>query len=282
MIDAHAHLNSTYTSDTVTPVLERFAKLGGKRIIDVTTCYKDFVVSQQLISRFPSVIFANLGVHPESPDGTEETWVQVQLDLDRQKNALATAKNIVGIGETGLDFSFYEKFGDLHKTVIEQQKKLFLMHVDWAKQSQLPLVIHARGKDFTDYSPYEIIFDFLRERHVTVPVYLHSFAGNADLALRATKLGYFIGVNGIVTYSNTHVLADVVEKIPAEFVLLETDSPFLVPSNLDRKELGEPRTNEPMGIFWTAKRIAKIRNITANEVLALTAANAKRLFVRML
>lgn len=281
MIDAHAHLNATYTTATITPVVERFRQLGGERIIDVTTCFKDFEVSQALIDKYSEVIVSTLGVHPESPDGTEETWQKVVDDLARQADAIATAKNIVGIGETGLDFSFHEKFGNLHKKVIEQQRELFIMHVELAQRLQLPLVIHARGKDLLDYSPYDVILQILDEKSVSVPVYLHSFAGDAVLAKKATGLGYYIGVNGIVTYSNTHVLAEVVEQMPDNLLLLETDSPFLVPSNLDRKELGEPRTNEPMGIFWIAKRVAKVRRTMPGTILELASANAKRLFSRM-
>jgi TatD DNase family protein len=281
MIDAHAHLNATYSPATVEPVIDRFIKLGGEKIVDVTTCYKDFEISQSLIAKFPKVIFSTIGVHPESPDGTEETWRRVIEDFTKQEVAIKAAKNIVGIGETGLDFSFFEKFGEVHGKVIAQQRELFRLHVELAQKLQLPLVIHARGKNLLDYSPYGEILGILDELAVTVPIYLHSFAGDADLAKKATSRGYYLGINGIATYSNTQVLAEVVEQMPSELFVLETDSPFLVPSNLDRKELGEPKTNEPMGIFWTAKRVAKIRNTTPEAILAQSAVNAIRLFSRL-
>lgn len=283
MIDSHAHLNASYTTENIRPIMERFSNLGGQRIIDVTTSTEDFFVSQQLISKYPAVIYANVGLHPESPDGSTETWEGLLTAFEQLTSEISTAINIIGIGETGLDYSFYEKFGPNHTKVIEQQRELFILHAHLAEKLDLPLVIHARGKDLTDYSPYTEIFRIVDDLSLRVPLYLHSFAGDWNIAEIALKRGYVLGVNGIVTYSGAQVLADVTVRMPLDRLLLETDSPFLIPSNIDRsKELGNPKTNEPLGIFWTAKRVAKLRQCQPEQILELATNNAKRFFVRML
>lgn len=281
MIDAHCHLNASYTAESVGPIVNRFIELHGEKIIDVTTNSDDFAISQQIIAKYPTVVFSTVGFHPEGPDGSDPTFQQLETGFSKLADAVATAKNIVGIGETGLDYSFYENFPTNHPQVIDQQRELFVQHIALARTRELPLVIHARGKHVLDYSAYHDILTLLEQEKFPLAVYFHSFCGDYELAKKIVEQGNFIGINGIVTYSNAKTVFEVAEKIPAERMVLETDSPFLIPSNLDRKLLDNPKVNEPMSIPYIAKRIASLRRISEEEVLRNATATTKFLFAKM-
>ena len=282
MIDAHCHLNATYTTKSVSRVLEKFIAAAGEKIIDVTTSSEDFVVSQEIISKYPLLVFSTVGFHPESPDGTTETFEKLMSGFTKLSSMLPTAQNIVGIGETGLDYSFFAHFPTNHDKVLDQQRELFVKHIELAKQSQLPIVIHARGKHLLDYSAYSEILSILNQEKFPYSVYFHSFAGDYHLAKKIVDTGHFIGINGIVTYSNAKAIAEVAAKIPHELMVLETDSPFLIPSNMERTQLENPKINEPLGVLYIAKRVATLRQIQPNEIIRQATNATKHLFAKML
>ncbi|MCC7304084.1 TatD family hydrolase [bacterium] len=282
MIDAHCHLNVTYTKNTLPGIIERFATRGGKHIIDVTTSYDEIALSQVFIEIFPNIIYATIGIHPEKSTGDESKHRQLLNDLTRIDLEIPQLKNIVGIGETGIDYSHEAEFPNNYSPVIEQQRELFVAHIIIAKKHNLPLTIHARGKDISDYQAYEDILAILKQEHFSLPVYFHSFGGNYELAKRIIDNGNYLGVNGIVTYSNAKALTETITKIPLEHILLETDAPFLIPSNLERKELASPKTNEPFAIYYTAKRIATLRNMSVEDILVTATSATKKIFVNIL
>ncbi|PIY18299.1 hypothetical protein CO112_02460 [Candidatus Dojkabacteria bacterium CG_4_9_14_3_um_filter_150_Dojkabacteria_WS6_41_13] len=282
MIDAHCHLNATYTAESVGNIIDKFVASQGERIVDVTTSSEDFLVSQRIISQYPDLVFSTVGFHPESPDGVAEAFEKLIVGFTELSSTLPNARNIVGIGETGIDYSFFANFPSTHVQVLEQQRELFVKHIALAKQFQLPLVIHARGRHLLDYSAYSEILSILLQERFQFSVYFHSFGGDYQLAKKIVDAGYFIGVNGIVTYSNAKAIAEVATKIPSEFLVLETDSPFLIPSNLERKLLENPKINEPIGVLYTAKRVATLRQIQLEEVLQRATNATKKLFAKML
>lgn len=281
MIDSHCHLNASYDSETVESVLKRFTDLQGKIVIDVTTTMSELGVSQQIIAKFPSIVFCNIGIHPEGPDGESVKLEGLITDVEMLGKRLPDLQNVVGIGETGLDYSHFEEHGDSMTKVLEHQRHLFLEHIKLAKLHSLPLTIHARGEHYADFRPYQEVLDILEKEHFSYPVYFHSFGGDYALAKKMIERGYYLGVNGIVTYSGAKVLAEVVEKIPLERFLLETDAPFLIPSNMDRSLLGNSKVNEPIGIFSTAKRVAALRKCPVEEVLDTATISAKTFFARL-
>lgn len=282
MIDAHCHLTASYTTETLPAAIERFTTKGGKHVVDVTTSYSEIATSQSFIELLPQVIYSTLGIHPESSNGDPETHQKLLDDIAKIDTNLTEFKNIVGIGETGIDYSHEAEFPNNHTLVLDQQHEIFVAHISVAKKHNLPLVIHARGKHVLDYQAYEDILRVLSQENFSLPVYFHSFGGNYDLAKKIIDSGNFIGMNGIVTYSNAKEIAEAVTKIPLDQILLETDAPFLIPSNLDRKELASARTNEPFAVFYIAKRIAALRNITVEEVLSVTTSATKKVFVKIL
>jgi TatD DNase family protein len=189
--------------------------------------------------------------------------------------------NIVGIGETGMDFYYFNDQSD-ETTIVTHQEELFVQHIALATQLKLPLVIHARGRDTADMSAYKECFRILTQEHFSGKVYFHSFAGDISLAKKVLDDGNVIGVNGIITYANAKLLAEVITYTPLESILLETDSPYLIPSNLDRSILTDKKINEPIGIFSVAKRVAALKKVPPEEILEQTRQNTQAVFERIL
>ncbi len=283
MIDSHCHLNASYPSKAAAaPTIESFISKGGKRIVDVATNIEEITISQSLARAYPTAIYCNVGLHPETPDGKTDSWIKIQDSLTTLRSTINTLINLVGIGETGLDYSYKETQGEYFTKVIEQQRELFVSHIELAKKNELPLIIHARGEHQQDYSVYQDVLGILTEEKFSGRVYFHSFGGTKELAEKIVDQGYLIGVNGIVTYSGAQIVAECIQYAPLSALLLETDAPFLIPSNLDRKELQIPKVNEPIGIFATAARVAKLKNTDVADVLHAGEQNAHAIFERML
>lgn len=282
MIDSHCHLNASYTSDTVTAVLDKFIAKGGEYVIDVSTNLDELAISQKIIASHADKIYSNIGIHPEYPDGKKEVFYGLLDQAIKLESLLPTLNNIVGIGETGIDYSHTNEFTEIMATVLEQQRELFTAHIGIATRNSLPLTIHARGEHNADYRVYLEVLELLNAEKFSGKVYFHSFGGNYDIAKKILDQGYFLGVNGIATYSGAKDIAEVVEKAPISSILLETDAPFLIPSNMNRAELESPRVNEPIGIFSTAKRIAALKKSHEQEILEAAQQNALQFFERIL
>jgi len=281
MIDAHCHLCSTYTSNTVSPVVEKFIKLGGTKVIDVTTSEADIPISQQLIAQFPKIIFACIGLHPELPTASKENQEKLMQTFSTIENSLPNLQNIVGIGETGIDLYYFNDQSD-EVAILSNQEELLIRHIHLAKKLNLPLIIHARGRDTSDMTAYKECLRIIEQEKFSGKIYFHSFAGDLALATKIVDAGNVIGVNGILSYSSAKLLSDVVAYVPLESILLETDSPYLVPSNLDRTLLENKTVNEPIGIYYTAKRISTIKKIVIDDILEQTEKNTRVLFKSIL
>lgn len=279
MIDAHCHLNATHTVETLQPVIDRFMKYGGTAIVDVTTDLKDITIVESFVTKFPSLIFAAIGLHPEYC-----TTPRDKDPLDEFHECLEAAqnlKNLIAIGETGLDYGSLPEDPHAQKTALAKQRELLIAHINAAKELALPLVIHARGKSFDDYSPYFDVLNIFKQEQFSGQAYFHSFGGDIACLKKLLDPGYMIGVNGIATYSNAKVIAESVAYAPINSLLLETDAPFLVPSNMDRSLLQTAKTNEPVSAWFTAKRIAALKGATHEEILHATEQNAKVFFAKI-
>lgn len=282
MIDSHAHLNASYTAETVGVILEKFTKAGGKQVIDVTTSATDIQVSQSIIDAYSHMVSTTIGFHPESCTGDAVIFEQLCKDFHAGFSQLSLLKNVVGVGETGLDYWYLPNEQDSSSKIIEQQRQLLTLHIAEAKKHQLPLVIHARGKENHEYQVIGEIVSLLNQENYNNSAYFHSFGASRKEAKQLLDAGHYLGINGIVTYSGAKDLVEALAYIPTDRILLETDAPFLIPSNCDRSLLQDPKTNEPIGIHATAKRIAAIKRIPLEAVIELTSQATKALFARML
>lgn len=250
LIDTHAHLYLEQFDGDHTGVTERALKAGVKKILLPNIDLKSVQPMLKLRSEFPDVYEIMTGLHPTS---VKENWRSEAESIF----SLLGEQNPVAVGETGIDLYW-------DKTFIEQQKESFVMHIEYAKEKDMPVVIHSRNS-------LDIILDILKSYKGTVTGVFHCFPGSVQQAKKAIDLGFLLGLGGVVTYKNSK-MADVASYMPEESIVLETDAPFLTP----QAERG--KSNESAFLTGIAEFIAQKRNTSIETVYTFTTKNAERLF----
>lgn len=247
-IDTHLHFSKDYYED----LQKIYQQALDNNIIKLITsgCDKQGVKEINDIVNKYEAVFAVVGFHP-SEKGINDNDISVL-----EKTILDNSK-IVAIGEIGLDY-YYNK----DEKSKNEQKRLFIKQLDLAHKLNKPVVIHMR--DAT-----EDIINILSKYHLKGVI--HCFSGSYETAKTFIKMGYKLGIGGIVTFKNSH-LPEVIKKIALEDILLETDSPYLSP------EPFRGQKNSPINIIYIAKKIAEIKNIDIAEVGKITTNNAYQLF----
>lgn len=252
-IDTHCHLDMEHYQDDFSDVLARAADNKISRIISIGI---DYCSSQKAIelSRNYSFISATVGVHPhdiEQLNNDEYLKLEALINNNRE--------HIVGYGEIGLDY--FKNYSD-----VTLQKIHFARQIELAQHFNLPLVIHDRDA-------HDDIYTILREKGpYKAGGVLHCFSGDMDFAEKILSLGFFLSIPGVVTFKNAKELQIVVQHVPLDRLLIETDGPFLAPTPHRGKR------NEPSYIPLIAAKIAALRNISIEEVASVTTLNATRLF----
>lgn len=263
LIDTHAHLDFQQFHRRHDEVIKRAQEAGVETIINVGSNLQGSKDSVDLAQKYPS-IYASVGIHPDDVISVNSATMAELLKL-------AQEKKVVAIGEIGLDYS--QK--PLNK---ELQKKYLVIQIGLAKRLHLPIIIHNRDAD-------EDILEILKVQASDVPGVIHCFTGNWELAKKFLKLGFLISFTGIITFKSKDDLKkekrgctedkgikEVIEKIPLEMVMVETDCPFLTP------EPYRGKINEPAYVVEIAKKIAEIKKIPFGKVADITTQNAKNLF----
>ncbi len=254
MIDTHAHLDDAAFSGDLPGVLERAQVAGVDRILAVGTDLPSSRAAVALADGHQS-IWAAVGVHPH------DAGKLYPADLDELRE-LARGDRVVAIGETGLDF--YRNLAPR-----EAQIAAFRLHLDLAREVSLPVIVHDRDahEDTLRELKRWVAYQYGQRFGV-----LHCFSGDLAMAEEAVALGFYISIAGPVTYAKNGPLVEVVRQLPLDRLLLETDCPYLSP------EPFRGRRNEPAFMVRTAQEIARIRNLTVEDVAAATTANAVQLF----
>ncbi len=249
MIDTHCHLEMDAFDSDREDVIDRAQKAGIEAIITIGSDKESNNKVLALAEKYP-FIYATVGIHPhDAKDFDDNTYNSVK--------ALAENKKVVAIGETGLDYHYNNSPRDV-------QRKVFIKHLELAKETGLPVVVHSRdAQDDT----IQILKDTFTSSGV-----LHCFSGDKDMAERLMAMGFYISFAGPVTYKNAQRLREVVKIVPDDYILIETDAPYLSPVPFRGKR------NEPAYITQTAQMIAEIINITTEDISRITDLNAKRLF----
>ncbi len=196
-------------------------------------------------------VSCSVGVHPDATD-VREPSVEELVDLARHPQ-------VVAIGETGLDY--YRLQGDL-----EWQRERFRTHIRAARESKKPLIIHTRA------AKQDTIRLLREEGAAEVGGVMHCFAEDWDTARQAMELGFMISFSGIVTFKNAEALREVAREVPDDFLLVETDAPYLSPVPHRGK------TNQPAFVRHVSEKLAEVRGQAIETIEALTTANYKRLF----
>jgi len=242
-------------------VIKRAKDSGVEAIITIGSDLEGNKGAFELSERFDSV-YATVGIHPhDAKDFTEEIFEKIRewATLPRpplDKGAQGGGK-VVGIGEIGLDYHYDNSPREIQRDVFKRQLIL-------AKEEGLPVVIHSReAKDDT--------LEIVRESGVDKGVF-HCFSGDKDMAEMVMAMGFHISIAGPVTFKNAKKLVEIAKSIPDDYLLIETDAPYLTPEPFRGKR------NEPSYLVHTARKIAELRGISIEDLARITTLNAKRLF----
>lgn len=250
IFDSHAHYDSSQFDEDRDELLMSMKEHGVGAVITVgaTLASCDSVV--QLAEKYPNV-YAAVGIHPdEVGDLNEETFAHVKSQCQKDK--------VLAVGEIGLDY-YWDK--ESHET----QKRWFVRQLDLARELDLPVMIHSRESAADT-------MEIMREHAKGLRGVIHCFSYSPEQAKEYVKMGFYIGVGGVVTFKNGRKLKEVVEQIPLERILLETDAPYLAPVPHRGKR------NSSLYLSYVAEEIAAIKGITPQEVIRVTENNAKSLF----
>jgi TatD DNase family protein len=256
LIDTHAHLDDSQFDTDRDAVVARAAAAGVEAIVSVGVSADSSQAALRLAEQYPSV-FAAVGIQPNScAEAAPGDWDRVVAMLEHPR--------VVALGETGLD-----RYWDF--TPFDVQRDYFDRHLRLGQSRDLPVVIHCRDCD-------DDVLAMLREASRRGPVrgLIHSFSGSAAMAEECVAMGLCLSFAGMVSYTNRKFqpLRAVAAGIDADRLLLETDSPYLVPHPLRGKL---PR-NEPAEIIHTAASLAALRGVSVEQLATQTTANARRLF----
>lgn len=252
LIDTHAHLvDDKFDSDRA-EVIARAHAAGVAQMIAIGTTAADSAAVVQLAREYAGV-FASVGIHPNYVAASAAgDWDRI-LELAKQPG-------VVALGETGLD-----RYWD--HTPFDQQRESFDRHLRLMHETGLPVVIHTR-----DCLPE--MLEALRAAYARGPLagVMHSFTGDRATADECIAMGLYISFAGMVTYKKSNELREVAAALPADWILVETDSPYLSPEPLRGKR------NEPANVVHTARVIAAARGVSFDELARQTTENSRRLF----
>ena len=254
LIDSHCHLNYEGLAERQDEVLDTARARGVAGFLNISTRQREWGEVIAVAERHDDV-WASVGVHPHEADAHPDLGASALVEGSRHPR-------VVAIGECGLDY-YYDKSDR------QAQRERFQAHVDAARQTGLPLIVHTRD---AEEDTAEILSAAVREGGVTGV--LHCFTGSADLAGKALDLGFLISLSGIVTFKNARDLQETAKTVPLDRLLVETDSPFLAPVP------NRGKVCEPAFVADTAAFVAELRGEELDAVAEATTANFFRLFSR--
>jgi TatD DNase family protein len=252
MIDSHCHLDHPPLYEKLDEIVNRAQLNGVKFLLTISTNLKSFETVKIIISKYDN-IYGTLGIHPH------ETKDHVNVDKKKLLELKGRNNKIIGIGETGLDY-YYQNSNKLI------QKKKFIEHVEAAIDLDLPIIVHSRD---AENDTFNILKDF---SSMNPKILMHCFTGSSNFLKKLLDLGAYISLSGIITFKKSIELQETTNLIPVDRLLIESDSPYLAP---------EPKrgsTNEPSFIKYTAQKLAKIKDISHNDLAIYTSNNFIKLF----
>jgi len=267
LFDSHTHLdNETYTDEERAELAKEIEGSEVSYVVDIGFDLESSMIAARHAERYPWC-YAAVGYHPHDASGMDD------MSFSMIK-ALASKPKVVAIGETGLDFYRNLSPKDVQREVFRKQIRL-------ANELKMPLVIHSREADLEVMNILKEEQAFSNERKGFFPkrngepdarVLLHCYSGSREMALQYIKLGATISVAGPITYANARKNIEVVEAIPIEYLLIETDAPYLTPEPL------RGQRNKSPNVKYTAMKVAEIKGMTYEEAAKATCENAKRFY----
>ncbi len=267
MIDTHCHIDDPQYAEELDAFLAEQRQDGVECILVPgvdRTSVKDVL---EVCDRYPNYLFPALGLHPENvKDDWQEQLRVLKEAVDKRMQSSGNSLpfregkgvgSLIAIGEIGLDYHWDTTFK-------EQQQEALREQMRWAEQYDLPVMIHSR--DATE-DTLKILREFPNVKGV-----MHCFSGSHEVAEQVVKMGYYLGIGGVITFKNCK-LAEHLVGIPLERLVLETDAPYMAPVPYRGKR------NESRWMWYVAERLAQVYNCSPEYINEVTTANAKELFV---
>ena len=256
IFETHAHYDDNRFNEDRDELLQRLPEEGVGIVINSGASVESTRDTIRLAYVYDHV-YAAIGVHPSEIEELDETF----LDWMREQTQW---EKTVAIGEIGLDY-----YWDKEPEVQEKQRYWFGRQIELAKETNLPIIVHSRDAASDT-------MQVMKDHHAeTLTGVIHCFSYSKEMALEFIKMGYYIGVGGVITFKNAKKLVEVVEAIPLERILLETDCPYMAPEPFRGKR------NNSLYLTYVRDKIAEIKGVSPEEVERITEANARALFTRV-
>lgn len=251
LTDTHTHQYYEKDLQKRAEQMQRCLDAGVKRLFLPNVDVASIAMIDEMVSTYPENCFAMAGLHPCD---VKEDYLEVLTQI----HASIASREIYAIGEIGIDLYW-------DKTTLGIQQDAFKKQIEWAKQLDLPFVIHCR-------EAFDEVFEVLEEtKHDRMRGIFHCFTGNVEQAKRAIDLGFYLGIGGVVTYKKAG-LDIVLSEIPLNHIVLETDAPYLAPVPFR----GKP--NESSYLVHVAQKVADIYVLDLEEVARVTTENSRKIF----
>ena len=291
MHDSHIHLNLCPLQENIEQVINDFQKENGKHILTQSTDLLDYRENLDISKRYSDIVQLALGLHPTV---FEEYTVQRNIFKDIQKKSLKMIadfedifeKNILAIsavGETGLDYYQFNNDQtvdeDIKEELCEIQEMSFTKHIQLALKHNLPMSIHARDMNGSTECLEDVLRIVAQEGRGQLKGSFHSYTGNLDLLADILDMGFYIGLNGIITSKSGENVRDILKEVPLERILFETDGPFLPPQSVRKDKKIKEKYAQPKDIKEIMQTACEVKNITYEKMERVTDENYERLFV---
>ncbi len=247
IVDTHLHLNVEAYDNDLDEVIKTAYSRGITKLIVIGMDEKTSLRAIEIAEKYEHV-FASVGLHPGYVDDHCTNFIEPLLSHPK----------VVAIGETGLDLYW-------RNDNFEKQKQMFINQIELSIKHKMPLIIHTRNS-FNE--AFEIVEKFRNKAYGV----FHCFSSDLIDAKKVIELGYYIGIDGPITFKNPKDILEIVQKIDLKHVLVETDSPYLAPMPYRGKR------NEPSYLLEIVRKIADIKNMTVEEISSITTQNAHNLF----
>lgn len=250
IFDTHAHYDDEKFNEDREELLNSMEEKGVGTIVNVSASYSSCERVTEMVQDYP-FMYAAVGVHPDEVGAlNEETFARMKELFARDK--------VVAVGEIGLDYYWDNESHDL-------QKKWFIRQLELARELDLPVLIHSRDAAADT-------MEIMKEHAIGLRGVIHCYGYSREMAEEYVKMGFYIGVGGVVTFKNGRRLKETVEAIPLASIVLETDCPYLAPEPYRGKR------NNSSYIRYVAEEIARLKHVTYEEVVRQTEENAKKLY----
>jgi len=250
IFDTHAHYDDRQFEEDREELLGSMRENGVELIVDAASDIASWDKIEQLTDRYP-FIYGAIGVHPDEVGELDEE------KMKRMEQLLAREK-MVSVGEIGLDYYWDKENRDL-------QKMWFIRQLELARQLDLPVIIHSREAAADT-------MEIMKQHAKGLDGVIHCFSYSPEQAKEYVKMGFYLGIGGVVTFKNAKKLKEVVQEIPLEALVLETDSPYLAPVPHRGKR------NNSQNLVYVAEEIAALKGVSYEEVVRQTTENAKKLY----